>query len=266
MPFAYVNGIKLYYEVYGSGFPLLMIMGLGGNVLWWDPLILNEFSKHFKVVVFDNRGSGRSDKPDGEYSIKIFADDTVELMNSLGINRAHILGISMGGMIAQEIALSYPERVEKLVLVVTHPGGTLAVPPREEAIRFFTMDRSKMSAEEIARETLKVLHPPEYLEKHRDVVEKIIKRYSTYQTPPEIYAKQLQALLNFDATERLKNLKHPTLIVGAGKDLIVPPENSKILAQLIPNSRLVIFEDAGHALLGQKREEFIKIVLEFLKN
>ncbi|MEM0331778.1 MAG: alpha/beta hydrolase, partial [Archaeoglobaceae archaeon] len=92
MPFAYVNGIKLYYEVYGSGFPLLMIMGLGGNVLWWDPLILNEFSKHFKVVVFDNRGSGRSDKPDGEYSIKIFADDTVELMNSLGINKAHILG------------------------------------------------------------------------------------------------------------------------------------------------------------------------------
>ncbi len=264
MPIARVGDINMYYEVHGEGFPLVMIMGLSADVNWWDPLFIKEVSKEFKVVVFDNRGAGRSDKPKVEYTIRMFADDTVKLMDTLNIGKAHILGVSMGGMIAQEIAINYPERVEKLVLCVTSPGGSKAIPPSQEVISLLASDRSKIPPEDLARATLSLLYPEEYLKTHPEVAELTVKRISMYMIPPDAYMRQLNAVMNFDAYDRLNNIKAPTLVVSGGKDILVPPENGKILAEAILNAKLVIFENAGHGLIAQEREAFTQLLLDFL--
>ncbi|MEM1659392.1 MAG: alpha/beta fold hydrolase [Candidatus Jordarchaeales archaeon] len=265
MPYAKVRDINMYYEVYGSGFPLVMIMGLGANTYWWDPYLIDEFSKHFKVVVFDNRGAGRTDKPAVDYTMKMFADDTVGLMDYLGIKKAHILGVSMGGMIAQEIALNYPERVEKLVLCVTAPGGRVTVPPKPEAMALLTMDRSKLTDEQIAMETIKVLYPKEFIEKHPEIVKVSLERLSKYVIPTDAFMRQINAILKFDAYDRLSHINKPTLVVSGGKDILVPPENGKLIAEKIPNAKLVIFEESGHGLITQERERFASLVIDFLK-
>jgi len=134
MPTVKVNDVNLYYEVSGQGAPLILIMGLRRNVSWWYQQI-PDLSQHFRVIAFDNRGAGRSDKPVMEYSISLFADDTAGLMNALGIKTAHILGISMGGYIAQELAIRHPEMVRSLILGCTSPGGNRAVIMSEERMK-----------------------------------------------------------------------------------------------------------------------------------
>ncbi len=264
MPKTKVNDINIYYEIHGDGFPLVMIMGLGADIMWWEPELLEGFAKNFKVIVFDNRGAGRSDKPANNYSIKLFADDTIGLMKVLGIEKAHILGVSMGGMIAQEIAINYPNMVERLVLVVTSPGGPKAIPPSPEALEQLTMDRSKMKPEDIAKKVIETLFPQDYLKRHPEILDKFIKRITKYMIPPDAYMRQLNAVMNFNSYERLHKIRAPTLIVMGGKDIIVPPENGRILAEKIPNSKLVIFEESGHGLIVQEREKFLKIVTDFL--
>ena len=116
MPKVKVNGINMHYEVHGDGFPIVMITGVSFCLKIWDNVLIDSLSKQFKVILFDNRGAGQTDIPEGEYTIKMMADDTTGLMDALNIERAHILGFSMGGMIAQEVALNYPQKVEKLIL------------------------------------------------------------------------------------------------------------------------------------------------------
>ena len=120
MPKVKVNDIQIYYEVHGEGFPLVMIYGSTGSLDGWDPRLVEGLSKHFKLVLFDNRGAGRTETSNREYTVRLFADDTAGLMDALGISKAHILGISMGGAIAQELVLNYPEKVSKLVLCSTY--------------------------------------------------------------------------------------------------------------------------------------------------
>ena len=120
MPKVKVNDIQIYYEVHGEGFPLVMIYGSTGRLDGWDPRLVEGLSKHFKLVLFDNRGAGRTETSNREYTVRLFADDTAGLMDALGISKAHILGISMGGAIAQELVLNYPEKVSKLVLCSTY--------------------------------------------------------------------------------------------------------------------------------------------------
>lgn len=146
----------MFYEVHGEGFPLIMIQGLTANTSWCDPRWIQTLSEKFKIIAFDNRGAGRTDISDREYSIKLFADDTASLMNALGIPRANVLGISMGRMIAQELVLNYPEKVKEVVLCSTHCGGAKSVLPSDEVMGMLTADRSKsasttISATNIAR-------------------------------------------------------------------------------------------------------------------
>ena len=135
MPKIKVNDINIYYEIYGEGFPYVMIMAMAGDVNWWTPEIIEASSQNFKTIIFDNRGTGQTDEPAIDYSMKLFADDTVGLMDALNIEKAHILGVCMGGFIAQEIALSYPDRVEKLILGCTHCGGSKQIPPSGKIMR-----------------------------------------------------------------------------------------------------------------------------------
>lgn len=127
---AKINDINIYYDVHGDGFPLVMVMGFLGNADCWDPRMLPALSAKFKVITFDNRGAGRTDVSDKQFSMRLFAEDTVGLMDVLNVPKAHVLGTSMGGMIAQELALNYPERVEKLILSSTLLWRTTFTPHR----------------------------------------------------------------------------------------------------------------------------------------
>jgi len=265
LPKVRVGDINIYYEVHGEGPPLVMIMGLSANVDWWHPHVIEQFSKHFKTVIFDNRGAGRTDKPAIDYSIRMFADDTVGLMDALGIRRAHILGVSMGGMIGQEIALSYPERVDKLVLVSTTCGGPHSIPVPQETLNKM-LNREGMTDEERMRLTVELLYPDEYREKNPELMEEALRRLMIAPIPLDVYMRQLQAGSQFDSYDRLPNIRAPTIILTGKKDVLLPWENSKILAERIPGAKLVTFEESGHGMISQNAEEFCREVIGFLKS
>jgi len=266
LPKIKINDIKMYYEIYGQGPPLVMIMGVGGNADFWPPRFIKKLSKIFKVVVFDNRGSGRSDKPDIEYSMKMFADDTVSLMDALNIKRAHILGISMGGTIAQELVLNYPERVEKLILCSTNCGFSKSALPLPEALKIMMQPREESTPEEITRKSMSARLTEKFIKENPKVIEECIQRECKYPTPPKMYKRQIDAIVKFNTYKRLKNINRPTLIMQGKHDLLSPAQNAEILAQNIKGAKLVIFEDVAHDIFSQESDIVIKNLIEFLKN
>lgn len=162
-----VRDLSVCCELTGEGYPLVLIMGFSANMDWWDPELVDDLSKEFRVLAFDNRGAGRTVTPDeGEFTMELLADDTVALMDTLGVEKAHIVGMSMGGMIAQELALKYPEKVDKLVLGCTNCGGEQSVPPSREVLQTM-MDRSG-GVEGICKRTIEVMLPKEYREANPD--------------------------------------------------------------------------------------------------
>jgi pimeloyl-ACP methyl ester carboxylesterase len=262
MPKVKVNDIQVYYEVHGEGFPLIMIMGLGGNMDWWDPRLIQELSKKFKLIMFDNRGAGRTDISSRKYAIKLFADDTVGLMDALGISRAHVLGISMGGMIAQELVLNYPEKVEKLVLCSTFCGGPKAVQPSQEALAPLMADRGALSPEQIARLTIPLIFTEDFIKKNPDLIELMIQQILKAPISNEAFMQQAIAITEFDTYDRLSQIRAPTLVLHGKMDILVPPENGSILAKAIHNAKLVYFKDSAHGLT-EGMEKMVHVLLDF---
>jgi pimeloyl-ACP methyl ester carboxylesterase len=263
MPKVRVNDIRIYYEVHGEGFPLIMIMGLGGNIDWWDPQMIQELSKKFRTVMFDNRGAGRTDVSDRRYTIRLFADDTAGLMDVLGISRAHVLGFSMGGMIAQELVLNHSKKVEDLILCSTNCGGAKSVPPPEDVMGMLMADRSAVSQEEIARMTIPILITEDFIKKNTEFVELIVQQILKAPISNEAFMQQLNALMEFDTYDRLPQIRKPTLILHGKKDILVPPRNGSILAETIPNAKLVYLKKSAHALVEETRE-VISFLMDFL--
>jgi len=264
MPKVKVNDIQIYYEVKGEGFPLVMINGLGGNLDSWEyyhPLV-EELSREFKLLMFDNRGAGRTDISDREYTIKLFADDTAGLMNALGISKAHILGISMGGMIAQELVLNHPEKVARLVLLSTCSGGSKDVQSSPEVSRTLSAT-SEMSQEERTRMLLPLCLTNDFVKRNPDFVEHVVQVTLKHPISEEAYMRQLNAVRKFSTYERLRQIKVPTLILHGRKDILIPPENGSILAEAIPNAKLVYFAKSAH-MLAEEMRELINVLIEFL--
>ena len=263
MPKVRVNDIQIYYEVQGEGFPLVMINGLGAHIDTWDPRSIHDLSKVFKLVLFDNRGAGHTDVSDREYTIKLFADDTAGLMDALGISRAHIFGISMGGMIAQELVLNYPEKVKKLVLCSTSCGGAKSVQPSMEVIGALMADRSTLTPEEIVRMAIPILFTGDFIKNNTDFVELYVQRTLKAPISDEAFMRQVNALMSFETYDRLGQIKAPTLILQGKRDVLVPPENGSILAEAIPNAKLVYFENSAH-VLAEEMEKVHSVLLDFL--
>lgn len=236
MPKAPIRDIITYYEEAGSGHPLLMITGLGGDLQGWA-LQAPELAKHFRVITFDNRGAGRSSAPDRPYSIPQMAADAVGLLDRLGIDKAHVLGFSMGGCIAQELALANPGRVEKLILLGTMP----AVDGYNRAITRTWIDvrRSNMSREQVVRNAAPYIYSPELLDDEDRFERAILNSVNNPYAQSDVgFLRQAEALLGFDATTRLGGLKAPTLVVCGKDDVLVPPRNSDRLASLISGATL----------------------------
>ncbi|MEJ2250299.1 MAG: alpha/beta hydrolase [Candidatus Lokiarchaeota archaeon] len=266
IPYVTTNGIKLYYEIHGEGHPLVMIMGLSANLDWWNPEFLNAMTEKFKVITFDNRDAGRSEKSKEVYMIKIFAEDTIGLIDELGIEKAHFLGVSMGGMIAQEIALNFPERVNKLVLCSTNCGNPKSKLPSQEVLKVLTQERDDITSEQIIEETIPLLFTDEFRETNQELVEQT--KFNMLKAPiePSAYRRQINAILKFNSGRRLKKLKIPTLIIHGKKDILIPPENAEILSNLIPNSNVQLFEKSAHGIFMHEPKKVIKAVLEFLEH
>jgi len=263
VPTVGVGELEVYYEVTGTGRPLVMIMGLGANAGWWGSGVIQALSRDFRVIVFDNRDAGRTRGPAHPYSIRDMAEDTVGLMDALGLEKACILGLSMGGMIAQELALGHPERVERLVLGCTTPGLKRGVPPAPGVMRLLAVEsrgHSLRHALALAGATVAI----SWLLTHLHLVPRLWRMTLLHPTSPEGYLRQLQAISEFDVSDRLPTLRVPTLVLHGTLDVLLPPENGRLLAELIPGARLVLFKGAAHGLNLERPRQFIREVREFL--
>jgi pimeloyl-ACP methyl ester carboxylesterase len=263
MPAIKVNGISMYYELHGEGIPLVLIMGLRRNLEWWYCQI-PELSKQFKIIAFDNRGAGRSDKPDMEYSIRLFADDTAGLMEALGIHNAHILGVSMGGYIAQELALNYPDKVRSLILGCTSCGGKRAVLMSEERIKKFTANEG-LTPDEILLKDMDIYFSDRFIVDNPDKVQKFIDISLRYYQPADAFLRQFAACLKHDTADRLSSLKVPILITTGDDDPLVPPQNSLILKELLPGSKLYLFPNRRHGFFIEEAIKFNQKIIEFFR-
>jgi len=264
MPKQKVNDIEIYYEVHGQGDPLVLIMGLRRNAEWWYRQ-LPTLSQYFKVVTFDNRGAGRSDKPKTDYSIRLFADDTAALMQSLNIKKAHVLGISMGGYIAQELAINYPDKVRSLVLGCTGAGGERVVLMSPERLEKFTANEG-LSPEEILRKNMEIYFSDLFIESHSEKIKEFNEVSLRYYQPPDAFERQFAACLKHDTVNRLNHVTMPTLIMSGDDDPLVPPENSRILKELIPHAELILYPGKRHCFFIEEADQFNQKVLGFLKS
>ena len=265
MPTAKVGDINIYYESHGDGEPLLLINGYGQYSGQWASLI-PRLSREYRVIVFDNRGTGQSDKPDIPYTTKMMAADARGLLDAIGVDRAHVFGVSMGGTIAQEFALNYPDRLISLILGCTLCGGKNSVPLTKEAGAFlFGPEMAKLPVAERARATAPWLWNKEFIDRHPEAVEWYVETTSKYPTPTHGYRCQAQALMGHDTYDRLPQITAPTLVIVGGADRIIPAENSQVLASRIPNAELVVLENSGHGFFGDAAPAAMKAILDFLK-
>jgi len=265
MPVIKVNGIDLYYEVHGKGEPLLLIMGYGSNAGHWF-VILPHLAARFKTIIFDNRGTGRSGKPEIPYTADMMIGDAVGLLDALGIESAYVFGVSMGGMIAQELALRYPRRVKKLVLGCTSCGGAHSVGSTPEATSFlFDPERAKLSDEERALSTVPWLWNEDFIAGHPEAVERYVKTTTQYPTPIHGYLSQANFVLSHDTYDRLPQIKSPALVMTGARDRLIQHENSRILASRIPGAELVVFEQAGHGFISDTAEGSSDKIIRFLE-
>ena len=265
MPKIKANGIEIYYETRGSGKPLVLISGLGYPLWQWHrlaPLL----AERFQVICFDNRGVGQTDKPAGPYTASLLAADLAGLLKVLGIERAVVMGHSMGGFIAQAFALEHPALLDKLILASTNFGGPRHVPVSPEALKVL-MD---VSSDPLTRfkNSLMVSTAPGFAEKQSGVIQTWLdwRRANPLDVPG--YQAQLAIGLGLLAEEasfeaRLKNISAPTLILFGAHDLVVPPANADLLAAQIGGSRVVILPDAGHFFPIETPQEAAEAILQF---
>jgi 3-oxoadipate enol-lactonase len=242
------NGCRLYHEVHGQGEPLVLLEGLGGDIAGWRRSI-PRLAAELRMVAFDHRGNGRSTAPDVPMTMATFVEDAVAILDHLGIERAHLYGQSFGGMVAQEAAITAPERIRSLILACTHPGVRHAVPVRTAVPK----DRpwEALYSERFLRE-----HPEEVAED---------QRLGTPQAP-RMARRQWEAMQRFDALDRLPSLRVPTLVLHGTEDRTVHPDNARILAERIPDARLIMLEGAGHVYHAEQPEAADAAVLEFVRS
>ncbi len=255
-----VNGVSIFYQMMGTGEDLILISGLGMETWAWEKHV-PFFAKNFRTIVFDNRGVGQSDKPTGPYSISLFADDLLALMDSLKITKAHILGISMGGFIALEFAINHPERINKLVLLSTSGGGADHVPMSQEVLAAIFAPTGE-NPREIIRSKLALAFSPQFMQTPE--IEHLIDLRLKTPQPRAAFMAQAGAGATFDRATEVSRITNPTLIMAATGDLIVPAENSRILAQKIKNSQLKLYQGFGHQFLIEIAEQFVADVTAFL--
>jgi pimeloyl-ACP methyl ester carboxylesterase len=262
MPFQKINGIQIYYEEHGAGYPVLLIQGLGYPSGMWFLQTL-ELAKHFRTIIFDNRGVGRTDKPDEEYSVASMASDAGGLLLSLGIKKAHVVGASLGGYIAQELALSQPDLVDRLVLLAASCGG----PKYMELTQAFWGEVAALAGlppEEIIRRGMALATTEKFFYEHPELIARSVAVRLENLQPLYAFTRQLAAAMSFNSTDRARLIRQPTLILAGTQDRVMPLVLTEEIAKKIPNSQLKVFPDAAHLLFLEKAQAVNQAIVTFL--
>jgi len=259
---ARIDGIDLAYELRGGGAPVVMIHGAQGDKTMFASLA-SAFADNYRVLTFDQRGSGLSDKPDVPYSIAMLADDTAGLMDHLGISPAHVVGVSMGGMIAQELALRHPQKIRSLVLGCTAAGGPRAVRLGGGALASAYSTQS-MTAEERGKALAEAAFSKGYLAQHPEVITSMIEARRQRPIDSRAFARRRKAAAEHDAYDRLPRIHCPTLVIAGRDDALIAWENSRIIAERIKGAQLVVLEPAGHCFWLEQPEQTLDAIASFL--
>lgn len=249
--------IRIASEERGSGFPLLLVMGLGYGRWGWDPLVPALVESH-RVVRYDNRGIGESEKPAGPYTVAELADDAIQVLDERGIDRAHVVGASLGGMVAQELALSHPERVAKLALLCTTAGGSHAYAMPAPTVALFA-EAATLAPELALRKFVE-----NAVSARGALVDDLVERRR--ENPPDPAGWQAQAAAGavFDASARLGEIDRETLVLTGNEDNVIDCRNSDLLAERIPGARLQVFPGTGHLFFWERPAEVAAALAEFL--
>ena len=264
MPKVEVGNVGLYYEEHGAGEPLVLVPGFGTGLWIWYRQI-PALAERFRVIAFDPRGVARSDKPDEPVTMRGYADDVAALLEALNVERAHVLGASFGGFVAQEFALAHASSTRSLVLCCTSFGGPRHRPPAPETLQAIASTKG-LNTEERVRENLLLAFSREFVANEPEEVERVIALRAENDVPEYAYLRQLQAAMAFDAEERVANIEAPTLVLTGDADVIVPHENSVNLAARIPGARLRIVEGGSHTFFIERPGEFNSAVMEFIES
>jgi 3-oxoadipate enol-lactonase len=261
VPHADVNGHRIHYVRQGSGEPLLLIQGLSGNHLHWGDEFLGLLDDDFELIALDNRGIGHSSRTDEPFTVADMADDAVGLLDALEIESAHVMGISMGGMIAQEIALRHPDRVRTLTLGCTYAGGEGASLADPQVIQHLAQLLMTGRTEEALRVGFSYNVSPDFASDPRNF--ELVKRVAE-ELPGslEILMLQVQAVASHDTSQRLGEISVPTLVVHGTEDQMIPVANARHIADRIPGARLEIMEGVGHAFWWERPERSAELVRE----
>ncbi|HEV8574254.1 MAG TPA: alpha/beta hydrolase [Dehalococcoidia bacterium] len=263
MSMAKAGDFNLEYYQGGAGPPLLLISGFTSSAIGWPDPFLERLQRSFSTVRYSHRGTGVSDRLDGDIALRDLADDAAALLTALGIDKAHVLGVSMGGMIAQELALNHPQRVQGLVLGCTNCGRAHGVAAPPEMVDLLT-PQPELSREEQVRRSWPAITTQAFLDSHLDVMEERLRKSLVNPTPIETAMRQMAAALAFDSYERLPQIKAPTLVLHGDRDNIVPVANAHILKERILGAELRVFPGIGHLFVFEFPEESATAVVEFL--
>jgi pimeloyl-ACP methyl ester carboxylesterase len=251
--------LRLYYEEAGEGDDILLIPGLGLSAACWSDIVDEFVARGYRVIRYDPRGAGRSDKPDRAYSGADVAADAVAVLTSAGSEAAHVIGVSMGGMIAQELVLRYPERVSSLVLTSTY--GRVD----DWSRRIFELRREiieRIGLETGFKMSFLFVFSPHAFRESRDVVTRV--EQSVAHVDRAAFLRQLQFCLDHDALDRVKVIDAPTLVICGEFDLLASEIQSRELAEAVPGAQLITIPRGSHALLWEKRDEYVAHLQSFL--
>jgi 3-oxoadipate enol-lactonase len=252
MPKLTVGDLGINYEILGKGEPLLLIIGLSFNLLDWGTKLPELLAQYYKVILFDNRDAGKTSRSAKPYTIEQMAADTAGLLDALGESKAHVFGVSMGGMIAQHVALNHSDKLDKLILGCTMAGGACS--------------QFGMFSDLFNSNILELLFTPKFIEQHQTELAAFFQTTTPSHSKGEALARQFYAMSSHDTCNLLEKITAPTLVITGDRDQIIPSENSDILTQKIPAAKQVIIKDAAHAFCFSHPEATAAAIINFLEN
>jgi pimeloyl-ACP methyl ester carboxylesterase len=260
---ARINGVEMAYALKGNGAPLVMIHGAQGDQTMFADLSA-AFVTSFRVLTFDQRGSGLSEKPDFDYSMAMLADDTAGLIEHVGLGAAHVIGVSMGGMIAQELALRHPRKVRSLVLGCTSAGGARAI--RDDGNAFAgAYSLTPMPPEERGRLLAQAVFSKGHLERHPEIIAAMIEARRNRPLDTAALSHRMAALETHDTYDRLPQIACPALVITGRDDALIPWQNSRLIAERIPGAQLEVLDPAGHCFWLERPEDSRAAIMQFLE-
>lgn len=264
--YAYSGALRIAYELRGAWSVrrpwLVLIQGVGFGRLGWQP-VLGRLGRNFRLVLIDNRGSGRSDRPAAAFAVADMVGDVVAVLDAAGVHRAHVLGASLGGMVAQELAITRPERVDRLVLTCTTPGWPFAYPMPAASIRLIAATAGLTTEATLRRHTENALSA-RTVQQRPELVDRLVGLQGSRPADIAVRSAQARAGARYAGQLRQARIRARTLVVHGGADMVVDPRNARLLAERIPGAQLVLFPGLGHLLFWEDADGFADTVASFL--